>query len=108
MRSKGRYTTPSEVDDYVEAYCDGDSILMIAERFNREQSTVRAHLHKRGVPMRPQRNVPWKVTPELVARWRVQAAAGWSQARIARKSLVAKSTVWRALHADPSHLMPNP
>jgi transposase-like protein len=94
LRHPNRKLNPTEGVDLVEAYQAGEHISSLARRFSMHEQTVKAHLRRAGIRLRP-----W---PRLVAAEIAEAAllyvAGWTLYQLGDTFGCNASTMRRALH----------
>lgn len=91
---ENRKLSPAEVGELVVAYEAGASQAELAERFGVHEQTVRAHLRRQGVRIRPQ----WKLTElqedEVV---RLYVEESWTLAELAAQFKLGRTTMRRVL-----------
>lgn len=91
---ENRKLSPSQIDELVGAYVAGASILALKRRFCVHEQTVRAHLRRHGVNLRPIRILA--TTQEIEAE-RLYVEMIWSMEEIAAKFNVSETTIRNVL-----------
>ncbi|NJC24238.1 DNA invertase Pin-like site-specific DNA recombinase [Arthrobacter pigmenti] len=85
--------TPVEVDELVELYAAGTSVRDLTRLFGIHEQTVKAHLRRRGVTLRPLR----ALTPEQHRHASELRDTGWSYQRIGDRFGITDVTDRRAV-----------
>jgi DNA-binding CsgD family transcriptional regulator len=93
-----RYTTtaprlsPQQIIELVKAYENGQTVYALADQFGIHRTTVSAHLHRQGTPLRRQ-----ALTSDDITHAQRLYAGGWSLARIGDRLNADAHTIRRAL-----------
>lgn len=92
IRQKQTRLCVEQVDELVRAYRNGDSVPTLAKAFEVNETTVRAHLERRGVETRGNRGYR-KLHGELLARATELYAAGLSLRSVSSELGLAREAV---------------
>ncbi|MGH3631655.1 MAG: helix-turn-helix domain-containing protein [Sciscionella sp.] len=84
---------PDEVTELVSAYQAGVSIVALARQFRVHEQTVKKHLSRQGVALRPVRKLTEVQELEIVHLY----AEGWSAERIGERLGVGQMTVLKRI-----------
>lgn len=91
---ENRKLSPSEIDDVVARYQAGGSIRILGETLGLHEQTVRAHLRRQGVALRPVRALTDEQEGEVV---RLYIKEMWTLAELAGKFGVSAAAVRQVL-----------
>ena|GEM_PF-3586861 len=91
---ENRKLSPDEIVDLVRQYQVGATIRSVAQQFGLHEQTVRAHLRRQGMALRPLRALTDAATAELV---RLYVDKTWTMLELARKFRISESAVRKAL-----------
>ncbi|WP_460755262.1 hypothetical protein [Myceligenerans cantabricum] len=91
---ENRKLSAAEITELVERYEAGTTIRSLGDTFGMHEQTVRAHLRRQGVTLRP----VCSLTPEQdVEVERLYVAENWTMAELGRRFEVDASSIRRAL-----------
>jgi lambda repressor-like predicted transcriptional regulator len=91
---ENRKLSPSEVAELVDAYEAGASQRELTRRFDLHEQTVRAHLRRQGVKLRPLRALTEAQEVEVVGLYVEKV---WSLAELAGKFAVSQTAIRNVL-----------
>lgn len=91
---ENRKLSPDEVGELVAAYEAGASQRELTRRFGLHEQTVRAHLRRRGVTLRPQRVLTDAQEAEVV---RLYVGEMWTLAEVAARFEVGQTAIRNVL-----------
>lgn len=103
VRQSNRKLSPAEVDELVAAYQSGTDLSALSRQFGLHRQTARAHLKRRGVPLRSDSPV---LTPAHVDQLVDLYDSGLSTYQLARRFGVGATTVGLALRERGVELRP--
>ncbi|MGQ0775084.1 MAG: hypothetical protein ACT4NY_11815 [Pseudonocardiales bacterium] len=91
---ENRKLSPAEVVELVDAYEAGASQADLTRRFGLHEQTVRSHLRRQGVKLRPLRALPEEQEVEVV---RLYVEETWSLAELAGRFKVCQTAIRNVL-----------
>ena len=93
LRQPNRKLQPGEVAELVASYVAGATIRSLGKQHGMHQQTVKAHLRRRGIELRPVLGV----RDEDLALVLELHQAGWGARRIGARVGVGQTAVWGAV-----------